>query len=254
MNLPLRFGILLAGGIITLAACSSSDEASRTVFEPQEVIDLGALVTEDLPRRVSGQAFLNEMGFTRPNAFDVIRWEFEMPDGRVSGSNAYYTLFNHGGPHVDAPNHVSVGGGLDSYPIEAFAGPLRVFDVRQFPVGRSVPADVFRGAVSPGDVVLIFTGYAPPTSDEALPETLRSRAQRPSTWQAYPSGPTAPTPSVSQASTIPPRSTQIPRSRKPCQFIIRSCRAASPSMSSSSTSADSSIDQPPRRCISLVCR
>jgi kynurenine formamidase len=67
---------------------------------------------------------------------------------------------------------VSVGGGIDSYPIEAFAGPLRVFDVRQFPLGRSVPADVFRGSVSPGDVVLIFTGYAPPATDEALPETI----------------------------------------------------------------------------------
>lgn len=172
MNVRSRFLISLAGGVITLVACSSGEEAWRTVFEPQEVIDLGALVTEDLPERVWGKALLAANDFTRPNAFEVIRWEFETPDGRVSGSNAYYTLFNHGGPHVDAPNHVSVGGGLDSYPIEAFAGPLKVFDVRAFPLGRSVPADFFRGSVQVGDVVLIFTGYTPPTTDEALPETI----------------------------------------------------------------------------------
>ncbi len=90
----------------------------------------------------------------------------------VSGSNAYYTLFNHGGPHVDAPNHVNVGGGIDSYPIEAFTGPLKVFDVRRFPKGRSIPAEVFNDSVRPGDVVLIFTGYTPPQTDEAFPETI----------------------------------------------------------------------------------
>ena len=172
MNRQSRLAIRLAGGLFTLSACSSNDEAVQAVFEPQEVIDLGALVTEDLPERVWGKAFLAANGFTRPNAFDVIRWEFETPDGRVAGSNAYYTLFNHGGPHVDAPNHVSVGGGIDSYAVEAFTGPLRVFDVRQFPLGRSVPPDVFRGSVRAGDVVLIFTGYTPPATDEALPESI----------------------------------------------------------------------------------
>ena len=129
-------------------------------------------MTEDLPERVWGKAFLAANGFTRPNSFDVINWEFEMEGGRVSGSNAYYTLFNHGGPHVDAPNHVSLGRGLDSYPISAFAGPLKVFDVRQFPLGRSIPVEVFAGGVSPGDVVLIYTGYTPPPNDEAFPETI----------------------------------------------------------------------------------
>ena len=171
MSIKSRFVFFLAGGVMVQAGCSSDGATSRLVFEPQEVIDLGALVTEDLPERVWGKAFLAANGFTRPNTFDVLKWDYEMPEGRVSGSNAYYTLFNHGGPHVDAPNHVSVGEGLDSYPVESFAGPLKVFDVRDFPLGRSVPEDVFRGSVAPGDVVLIFTDYAPPATDEALPET-----------------------------------------------------------------------------------
>ena len=166
--------ILMAGVVLFLPACSHNDQndPDHGLWEPREVIDLGALVTEDLPERVWGKAFLASLGFERPNSFEVINWEFQMEGGSVSGSNSYYTLFNHGGPHVDAPNHVSVGGGLDSYAIEAFSGPLKVFDVRRFPKGRSIPAEVFNESVRPGDVVLIFTGYTPPKTDEAFPETI----------------------------------------------------------------------------------
>ena len=149
---------------------TESANGGETILRPSEVIDLGALVTEDLPQRVWGKAFLNQMGFTRPNAFDVIQWNFPFEGGTVSGSNAYYTLFNHGGPHVDAPNHYGLAGGLDSYPIEAFSGPLKVFDVSNYPLGRSVPTDVFRGEVEAGDIVLIFTRYMPPQSDDATPD------------------------------------------------------------------------------------
>ncbi|MCK5370956.1 MAG: cyclase family protein [Cyclobacteriaceae bacterium] len=62
------------------------------------------------------------MGYDKSNHFEVIDWEFEMENGRISGSNAYYTLFNHGGPHVDAPNHINLEKGLNSYPIESFMG------------------------------------------------------------------------------------------------------------------------------------
>ena len=101
-----------------------------------------------------------------------------MEGAEVSGSNAYYTLFNHGGPHVDAPNHFGLGGGIDTYPIEDFSGPVKVFDVSRYPVGRSVPADVFRGNVDPGDIVLLATGYTPPQTDEELPQvtTLTNEA------------------------------------------------------------------------------
>ncbi len=154
--------------LVLLAACSP-DVVS---WEPKEVVDLGALVTEDLPERVWGKAFLAANNFERPNSFEVINFEFQMEGGSVSVSNAYYTLFNHGGPHVDAPNHVGVGSGLDSYPVESFAGPVKVFDVRQFSKGRTIPAEAFNESVQPGDVVLIFTGYTPPKTDDAFPETI----------------------------------------------------------------------------------
>jgi kynurenine formamidase len=151
-----------------LAGVSMGTEALKRM--PSEVIDLGTLVTEDLPQKSWGKAMLKQLGFKKQNAFEVIRWTFPSREGKISGSNAYYTLFNHGGPHVDAPAHVGAGGGLDSYAIEAFAGPLKVFDVRAYPRGRSVPLDVFRDKVEPGDVIIIFTGCSAPGTEEALPE------------------------------------------------------------------------------------
>ena len=151
-------------------ACSRPSAVSDRRFAPSEVIDLGATVTEDLPQRFWGKAFMKQMGFTRQNSLEVITWKFPADGGTVSGSNGYYTLFNHGGPHVDAPTHMGVGGGLESYPVVAFSGPVKVFDASSYPIGRSVPAQIFQGRVEPGDIVLVFTRYVPPQTDEATPE------------------------------------------------------------------------------------
>ena len=62
---------------------ATDDRDSR--FTPSEVIDLGALVTEDLPQRVWGKALLNQENFTRPNSFDVIRWTLPTEGGSMSG-------------------------------------------------------------------------------------------------------------------------------------------------------------------------
>ena len=152
--------------------CAPSDTPMSTEApQPREIIDLGILVTEDMPESLWGKRFLADMGFDRNNSFEVINWEFA--DGAVSGSNAYLTLFNHGGPHVDAPNHVGLGAGLDSYSIEAFAGPLKVIDVSQYGPGRTVPVEAFKGeGIQPSDVVIMYTSYTPPQTDDAYPEVI----------------------------------------------------------------------------------
>ena len=87
----------LATVILLLVGCSQSTEnEERAVPIPKEVVDLGALVTEDLPERLWGKKFLVERGYDRQNEFEVNSFDFA--DGAVSGSNAYYTFFNHGGP------------------------------------------------------------------------------------------------------------------------------------------------------------
>jgi kynurenine formamidase len=169
-SLCLLLIIAILGG--ATIACSRSSRDSNGGFAPSEVVDLGAVITEDLPQKFWGKAFMNQMGFTRQNSFEVMPGNFPAEGGSIAGSNAYYTLFNHGGPHVDAPNHVGVGGGVDSFPVGAFAGPVKVFDASSYPLGRSVPVQVFRDRVEPGDIVLVFTRYRPPQTDDAVPESI----------------------------------------------------------------------------------
>ena len=160
------FGIIL---IILLSDCTSK-KSNQSIPIPTKIIDLGALVTEDLPERVWGKATLTSKGYTRPNSFDVIKWDRK---GIFTGSNSYYTLFNHGGPHVDAPIHMGLGGGLNSYPVESFAGPLIVVDVSKFEKGFTVNKEVFEELnIQPRHIVIIYTKYIPPRTDDALPETI----------------------------------------------------------------------------------
>lgn len=165
--------LLLLGAVHLFASCSQPPDSfsASPVPVPTEVIDLGALVTEDLPERVWGKGYLRDRGYSEPNSFNIIEWPLGA-EGDI-GSNAYYTLLNHGGPHVDAPNHVGLDGGLDSYPVESFTGPLKVFDVSSFSKGRSIPLNVFADkGIMPGDVVLIYTDYSAPIGDDAYPETV----------------------------------------------------------------------------------
>lgn len=158
---------LLTG--IGLISCGQGERSQVGLPIPKEIIDLGVVITEDTPRQFWGSRFLQDMGFEDLNSFNVVHWEF----GPVSGSNAYYTLFNHGGPHVDAPNHVGVGPGLDAYPIDSFTGPLKVFDVSHLESGRNVTVEMFpEESIRAGDIVIMYTNYAAPDSDTELPETI----------------------------------------------------------------------------------
>jgi len=162
--------IFIAGCYLFTTCDTKTTEPDLT--NPKEIIDLGCTITEDLTAKIWGKAMMTYLGFERPNHFDVIEWKFDMEEGSVSGSNAYYTIFNHGGPHVDAPNHMDLGGGLDTYSVEAHTGPVKVFDVSHLPKGHTVPIEVFKDKVNPGDIVLIFTDYQPPQTEDAFPEVI----------------------------------------------------------------------------------
>lgn len=146
-------------------SCQEKKSPYPVLKTPTDIIDLGNLVTEDLPERSFGVDIMKSFGFEKSNNFEVIKWK----KGVVSGANSYYTLFNHGGAHVDAPRHLNFEDGIDSYPIEKFVGPLKVFDVSNYPNGRTVPLDVFKGKVSAGDIVMIYTNWKPPLSGKAAP-------------------------------------------------------------------------------------
>src|SRR5262249_45858130 len=110
-----------------------------------------------------------DLGFNDQNSFKVVHWTY----GGVNGSNAYFTLFNHGGPHVDAPNHMGFSGGLDTYKIESFEGPVKVFDFRTLPHRRSITKEMLQSqAILPGDVVFAYTAYAGPKNETDYPDAI----------------------------------------------------------------------------------
>jgi kynurenine formamidase len=153
-----------------IASCSAEiSDQDKEIPLPTRIIDLGVEISPETPRQFWGEKFLQEMGFEGRNSFDVVEWEY----GPVSGSNSYYTLFNHGGPHVDAPNHVGVGPGLDAYAVESFVGVVKAFDVSHLESGRTVTVDILRALeISPNDIIIMYTGYVAPTNDADIPETI----------------------------------------------------------------------------------
>lgn len=155
--------------LLVFGCTSNVNEANLP--EPKEIIDLGALVTEDLPELVWG-GLMDQYGFNESNSFRTIHQKFEFPDGSLSVFNSYLTLFNHGGPHVDSPKHVNEDGGIDSYSVGDFAGPLKVIDVSGFAFGRTVTLSAVKEHdIRPGDIVLIYTGYTLPGRNE-LPNRI----------------------------------------------------------------------------------
>lgn len=156
--------------VLVTSGCSRGQDKNETSAPlPKEIIDLGVLISAETPRQFWGTKMLQDLKFTEPNSFQVINWEF----GPVFGSNSYYTLFNHGGPHVDAPSHIGVGHGLDRYSIDSFAGPLKVLDFSQLDIGRTITLDMITDRqIAAGDIVIIHTGYKTPISDESWPENV----------------------------------------------------------------------------------
>lgn len=163
--------IVLLYVFVAAAGCTQPSQLDSAIvaLHPTEIVDLGALVTEDLPERMWGKRYLADRGWTRQNVFDVMRWQA----GPLNGSNSYYTLFNHGGPHVDGPGHMGLDGGIDSYPVESFVGPLKAFDVSQLPFGRTVTKDFFVSQdIEAGEIVVIYTNYEPPETKDDYPRTI----------------------------------------------------------------------------------
>ena len=97
--------IAVITGLILCGCSESLQNRKLSTPIPKHIVDLGTQITEDTLEDFWGKGFLHKMGFEESNSFDAITWK----SGPMSGSNSYFRLFNHGGPHVDAPNHVGRG-------------------------------------------------------------------------------------------------------------------------------------------------
>jgi len=94
----------------------------------------------------------------------------------ISESPAYVAdskleLFNHTGPHHDAPNHAIKGArGTDTFPLDEFIGAAKVLDFRAKPKDQPLLRADFEGrGLKAGDIVIAFVGYTAPTNGEDYP-------------------------------------------------------------------------------------
>lgn len=133
---------------------------------PKAIVDLSPTIGEDFPLRYYGAAMLKAF-----QVRDSTKIEHIITEEPFYVAMSYITLWDHGGSHHDPPNHVIKGAtSTDQIPLEKFYGKAKVLDFRtkrkDEPLLR---ADFENKGIEPGDVVIAFVGYTPPTKPDELP-------------------------------------------------------------------------------------
>ena len=91
-----NYSLVIIALMLTVFSCQENKTTKTDYYYPTEVIDLGVLITEDLPYRLWGKELMDAYGFEKANHFDIRQHEVKFEDGVVIGSNAYYTAGNVG--------------------------------------------------------------------------------------------------------------------------------------------------------------
>jgi hypothetical protein len=86
MKFKLNFlAVLFALTILAFLSCQRKQNEEIKVLVPSEIVDLGTLVTEELPYQLWGKDLMDAFGFEKPNNFDVRDWAFDYEDGKMTG-------------------------------------------------------------------------------------------------------------------------------------------------------------------------
>ena len=129
-----RAAIACISAVTLSIACASSEGRGPIAANaegplPERIIDLSPLMTEDLPLRVWGTKLLTDWGFKLHNEVEDV-----VAEEPTYVANSYWTLANHGGAHLDAPNHMEKGAkSISDYALEELIGRARLLDFRNSP-------------------------------------------------------------------------------------------------------------------------
>jgi kynurenine formamidase len=141
-------------------------ESATAAGNPARIVDLSPAITEDLPVRMVGQAMLEALG--APLTTEFVHIEGDEPFYYL---DSIVTLFNHAGSHADAPAHlIPDGKSIDQIGLDHFFGPARVLDYSSLVPGEEVSlAQIQEHGIQPGDIVILYAGYQPPSQPADLP-------------------------------------------------------------------------------------
>jgi kynurenine formamidase len=168
-KLPIMVLACAASACFTCAIPDEDHPSDKTLTEaplPSRIVDLSPLVTEDLPLRTWGKKMLTDWGFALRNEFEDVGAE-----DPLYVVNSYWTLSNHAGAHLDAPNHMEKGArSIDQYSLDELIGRARLLDFRMSPADEPISLkEIEQTEIQAGEIALLIVGYSPPVGADELP-------------------------------------------------------------------------------------
>lgn len=174
----MKDSILICISLYFLSSCSinnSNDRFDPNLVLPKEIIDLSPIIGEDLPELKWGKAALKMMGFKGKTNF-----LHQGIDSPAYVRNSYLEIFNHGGAHLDAPNHTEKGAmSVEDWDLMNLMGPIKIFDATSYKNNSEIPVEELSDmSLSKNDIFMLHVNYIPPQNDDELPAYpyLSSRA------------------------------------------------------------------------------
>jgi arylformamidase len=161
----MRRGVLGIPLLLVFSACEQPDAAALPE-SPRRIVDLSPTLRPQSPKDQWGSALVAAYGFADSTTFS--HWVSQEP---IYAMFSEVSLNTHIGPHADAPLHLVEGGrSIGDVPVDRFFGRARVIDVRSKGSDRPVERQDLEGLdIRPEEIVILVSGYAPPTGPEALP-------------------------------------------------------------------------------------
>ena len=134
--------------------------------EPKAVVDLSPTIGEDAPGKLVGQKFLQDFGLPVTTVFhhSTADTPFYYEDSKLE-------IFNHVGPHHDAPSHVIKGAKTtDEFSMDQFIGKAKILDFSGKKKDEALTRADFEGkGIQAGDIVLAYVAYDPPKDSLSYP-------------------------------------------------------------------------------------
>jgi len=146
--------------LITLACSSPQDHM------PRDIIDLSPTITEDMPVRLMGPFFFNMLGMD-----PTVEFKHFIGEPPMYYLDSYITLFNHAGPHADAPLHMIPNtAAIDEYNLEDFFGHARILDFSERPGDDFVTLEEIKAFnIRKGDIVIFYCGFKVTKGPDEVP-------------------------------------------------------------------------------------
>lgn len=159
-------GLLISFNFSCKNGQTDNEKENSDQLLPRQIIDLSPTISEDLPQKVWGKKMLKDFGFKESTKFTDVAIE-----DPLYVVDSYIELFNHGGAHLDAPNHLDKNAkSIDQYRLEQLVGKFKIFNASDKTKDESISIDEIKQMVlDSGDIFILYVKYSPPQTENDIP-------------------------------------------------------------------------------------